>query len=274
LSLIALLENNLDEAQLWLDKAMALGPDSVTRKIMRAEVWYRRNEFARSAATLSGVDPQNPILLTGYSTLNVDKLAAFKGQTPYDLEGGGESTRVKFVKSEPLPLIQVRINGGPEKIFFIDTGGSDLLLDSEFAKELGVKPLGSVQGTFSGGRHAQLQNGRIDSLALGDWKIKNVPSGMVPLRSLSKDFGVDQIDGCVRTNVLYQFLSTIDYPAGELILRKNPPAIFSSLKLPPPAKTSGCRCGCKATISWSTKDKSTSFRQRFCLSTPAWRAPE
>jgi Aspartyl protease/Tetratricopeptide repeat len=217
---IALLSNQLDDAQKWLEKALALKPADVDSKIMLAEVLYRRNEFAAAAAALAGLGPGDAGKLKLYSTLNPAKLASFKGQIPYELRGEGETTRLKFVKSEPLPLVRVRVNGSPEAIFFIDTGGSELLLDAQFAAELGVKVLGAVEGTFSGGQHAQVTNGRIDSLTLGGWTAKNVPVGMIPLRSLSEGFGVKRLDGCVGTNVLYQFLSTIDYSGGELVLRR------------------------------------------------------
>jgi predicted aspartyl protease len=56
-------------------------------------------------------------------------LESFKGQTPYEVEGNGASIRLKFVKTNPLPVINVRINGGDEVTFFIDTGGSEITLD-------------------------------------------------------------------------------------------------------------------------------------------------
>ena len=61
-------------------------------------------------------------------------LESFKGQTPYELHGNGISIRVKFVKTDPLPLVNVRVNGGKEVTFFIDTGGSEVTLDTEFRK--------------------------------------------------------------------------------------------------------------------------------------------
>jgi len=114
----------------------------------------------------------------------------------------------------------VRINGGKEVTFFIDTGGSEVTLDTDFAKELGVTQLGSVQGTFSGGQNAEVQLGRIDSITLGDWTIKNLPTAMLPLRQLSEGFGVKQIDGIIGTTLFYHFLTTMDYPHGELVLRR------------------------------------------------------
>jgi predicted aspartyl protease len=188
---------------------------------MLAETLYRKNDFFHAARALQGLGPEDATKLKNYSTLNVAKLESFRDDDPYKFEhDAGESTRLPFIKSDPLPVVNVRVNGGPEVAFFVDTGDSELLLDSEFARELNVKPMGSVQGTFSGGEHAQVENGRVDSLTLGSWTLKNIPVGIMPLRSMSDAFGVKQINGCIGTNVLYQFLATIDYRTGELILRK------------------------------------------------------
>jgi predicted aspartyl protease len=218
---IALLSNRLDDAQKWLEKAITLKPNDNDPKVMLAEVFYRGDDFQKSAASLKGVDvSSNKLIREQYPTLNVAMLESFKGQTPYELKGNGVSTRVKFVKTDPLPLVNVRVNGGKEVTFFIDTGGSEVTLDTDFAKELGVPQFGAVQGTFSGGQHTQVQLGRIESLTLGDWTVKNVPTAMLPLRQLSEGFGVKQINGIIGTTLFYHFLATMDYPRGELVLRR------------------------------------------------------
>ena len=218
---IALLSNRLDDTQKWLEKAISLRPGDADAKIMLAQAFYRRDEFQKAAAALSGVDvSSNKLIREQYPTLNVAMLKSFEGQTPYELKGNGTSTRVKFVKTDPLPLVNVRINGGKEVTFFIDTGGSEVTLDTDFAKELGVPEFGAVQGTFSGGQHTEVRLGRIESLALGDWTVKNVPTAMLPLRQLSEGFGVKQIDGIIGTTLFYHFLTTMDYPHGELVLRR------------------------------------------------------
>ncbi len=221
LSRIALLSNRLDEAQKWLEKAIILQPGDADAKVMLAEVFYRRDDFQKAAASLKGVDvSNNKLIASQYPTLNVAKLESFKGQAPYEVHGNGKSTRLKFLKTDPLPVVSVRVNGGDEVTFFIDTGGSEVTLDTDFGRELGVPRFGTVQGTFSGGQHADVQQGRIDSLTVGEWTIKNLPIAMMPLRQLSKDFGVKQIDGIIGTNLLYHFLATMDYPHGELVLRR------------------------------------------------------
>lgn len=221
LGYIALLSNKLDDAEYLLRKALDLKHGDADAKIMLAEALYRKNDFFHAARALQGLGSEDAAKLKNYSTLNAAKLESFRDEDPYRFErDAGESTRLPFVASDPLPVVNVRVNGGPDVAFFIDTGGAELLLDSEFAREINVKSMGSVQGTFSGGQHAQVDNGRVDSLTLGSWTLRNIPVGMLPLRSMSSGFGVKQINGCIGTNVLYQFLSTIDYRTGELILRK------------------------------------------------------
>ena len=218
---IALLSNRLDDAQKWLEKAITLQPGDADAKVMLAKVFYRRDDFQKAAASLKGVDvSSNKLIISQYPTLNVAKLESFKGQTPYELHGDGTSTRLKFLKTDPLPVVNVRVNGGEEVTFFIDTGGSEVALDTDFAKELGVPQFGAVQGTFSGGQHADVQLGRIESLTVGDWTIKNVPTAMLPLRQLSEGLGVKRIDGIIGTTLFYHFLATMDYPRGELVLRR------------------------------------------------------
>jgi hypothetical protein len=235
---IGLLSNRLDDAQKWLEKAIALQPGNADPKVMLAEAFYRRDDFQKAAASLKGVEvSSNKLIREQYPTLNVAMLESFKGQTPYELKGNGGSTRVKFVRTDPLPLVNVRVNGGKEVTFFIDTGGSEVTLDTEFAKELGVPQFGAVQGTFSGGQHTQVQLGRIESLTIGDWTVKNVPTAMLPLRQLSEGLGVKQINGIIGTTLFYHFLVTMDYPKGELVLRRKDTKSLEEFK----AQSSGKR---------------------------------
>jgi hypothetical protein len=231
---IGLLSNRLDDSQKWLEKAIALHPNGTDAKVMLAEAFYRRDDFQKAAAALNAVDvSSNKLIREQYPALNVSKLESFKGQTPYELQGDGTSAHVKFVKTDPLPIVNVRINGGGGVTFFIDTGGSEVALDTEFARELGVPQFGAVQGTFSGGQHAEVQLGRIESLTLGDWTIKNVPTAMLPLRQLSQGFGVKQIDGIIGTTLFYHFLATMDYPRGELVLRRKDAKSLEEFKKSP-----------------------------------------
>lgn len=218
---IGLLSNRLDDAKNWLESAMKLRPSETDPRIMLAEVYYRRDDFQKAAASLNGIDVSaNQLVISQYPTLNVAKLQSFNGQTPYELHGRGQIMRLKFLRTDPLPLISVRVNGGKEVTFFIDTGGSEVALDSDFGKELGVPQFGAVQGTFSGGQQTAVQQGRINSLTLGGWTVQNLPVVMLPLRQLSEGLGAKRIDGIIGTTLFYHFLATLDFRRGELVLRR------------------------------------------------------
>ena len=150
--------------------------------------------------------------------MNVAKLESFKGQTPYEVHGDGQTTRLKFLNTPSLPVVSVR--GGDEVTFFIDTGGSELGLDTDFAKELGLQQFGDVQGRFAGGEQAKVGQSRIESLKLGDWTVRNLPVMTLHFRQLSAGLGVKRIDGVIGTTLFYHFLATLDSPRGELVLRR------------------------------------------------------
>ena len=221
---VALLANRLRDAETWFDKAIALRPHAADPRIMLAEAYYRGDDFQEAAAALEGVDvARNALVIQQYPTLDVAQLRSFRGQTPYEVQGEGQSIRIKLLRTDPLPLVSVRVNGGKPVTFFIDTGGSEVVLDTDFARELGVPHYGAVVGTFSGGQHAEVGQGRIDTLSLGPWTVRNLPVAMLPLRQLSKGLEAQRIDGIIGTTFLYHFLATLDYPEGTLILRRKTP---------------------------------------------------
>jgi predicted aspartyl protease len=235
---IALLANKLDEAQAWLERALSLGPGDISARIMLAETFYRRDDFQKAAAALNGVDvATSKLIIAQYPTLNVAKLESFKGQTPYELSGEADTTRLKFVNTGPLPVVNVRVNGGEEVTFFVDTGGSEVGLDTEFAKELGLPDFGTVQGTFSGGEQAEVGQSRIEQLTLGDFTVHNLPVMTLPFRQLSAGLGVKRIDGVIGTTLFYHFLATLDYPKGELVLRRKTPESLVAFLAEPSAKS-------------------------------------
>jgi hypothetical protein len=71
---------------------------------MLAETFYRRDDFQKAAAALRGVEVgTNKLIIEQYPTLNVAKLESFKGQTPYEVRGDGQITRLKFLNTASLP---------------------------------------------------------------------------------------------------------------------------------------------------------------------------
>jgi len=220
----ALLSNRFADAEKWLKKALELRADDAKAKTLLAETYYRQDDFEHAAELLKAPGKGEFSERAHFSSLNYEKLVSFRGQKAYEVSGPGSAAHLKFVRTEPLPLVNVRINGGKEVVFFVDTGGAEVGLDTEFAKELGLPLWASKEtGTFAGGQHAETFHSKIDSIGVGEWTVKNVPVQALGLRGLSSMLGVPRIDGVIGTIFLYHFLSTIDYRAGELVLQKRTP---------------------------------------------------
>lgn len=209
---IALLSNRLAEAEKWLSQASKLRPEERVPQTLLAEIFYRRDEFLKAA----------PFFRAAGREALAQKLESFKGLIPYRLkEKKLALTRVKFLMTDPLPVIEVRVNRGPAVNFFLDTGASEIIIDPELAKEVRATLFESEKGTFAGGQQANYLHGKIDSLTIGDFEIENIPVHVMDVRRFSGPiFKGKQVDGVIGTVFLYHFLATIDYPHGELILRQ------------------------------------------------------
>ncbi len=207
---IELLSNDLDNAQKSLQQARHIRPINSAVDLLLAEACYRRDDFPKAAAFLRAAG----------KLAHADTLASFQGVKPYDVQAAAKSTTLKLATTDPLPLVQVRINGGREAYFMLDTGASEVLLDADFARQLGVKQFGAEAGTFAGGKKSAVGHGKIGSITLGDWTVKHVPVAIVNTRQYSNLFGGKQIDGIIGTALLYHFVATIDYPEAKLILRR------------------------------------------------------
>ncbi len=210
---IALLGNRLEEAEKWLNKALVLQPGDKLGQRSLAEVYRRRDDFERAA----------PLLASAGREAEAKKLASFKGVVPYHIEGPAQETHLKFVHTDPLPLIQVKVNG-QEVSFILDTGGGEVILDPELAQKAGVTSVGSETGTFAGGKSAEVGQGRLNTLTLGDFTVHNVPVAIQSTKRFAAAARGKQVDGILGTVLLYHFLSTIDYGNGELVLRRRPNA--------------------------------------------------
>jgi hypothetical protein len=172
---------------------------------------YQTNEFSHCDEL-----PQD--VLENVRLPHLDLMLAFGDEAPWQLHWAeGPATVVPFVESEPLPVIEIAINGR-HIAAIIDTGGDLLILDSETADSIGIEPVASMMGTFAGGLQSEVGFARADSLWLGGARLSSVPISVLPTRGLS--LGDRPIEGIVGTAVLRQFLSTMDYPGGMLILRE------------------------------------------------------
>ncbi len=208
LGYLALLRNDLDQAEQRLSLTLELKPKLAEAHGLLAEVFYRRDDFARAA----------PLFEKAGDGAKARKLASFAGRRPYRIEGAGGIARLPFVKTDPLPVLALRVNGSEPGRFLLDTGGGELILDRAFAEKVAAARFGAERSYFGGGRKATLEHGSVGSVALGDLTLHDVPVNVMDLAAVGPALGEARIDGILGTVLLYHFRSTIDYAGGELVL--------------------------------------------------------
>jgi hypothetical protein len=128
-----------------------------------------------------------------------------------------DEVEVPFVTTDPLPMIAAKVNGLDGR-FVIDTGAPTLALSAALIKRLGIRMHAAGQATFAGGKTAPIFAGRADTVDFPGVRVSGVPIDQIP-PGVPLTMGGRTYDGILGTTFLRQFLATIDYRHGELILR-------------------------------------------------------
>jgi hypothetical protein len=233
---IALWNNRSGEAEQYYQEALRatpwyanIWPLTSDLKYRLSLAYYRQDRFADAASIIR--EAVGPLAVGPLADLQAlgRQMELFADQTPYEIEGPEES-RVDFVVTDPLPVVEVSCNGSPPAYFVVDTGGAEVILDREWAEEIGAEIAGSFTGTYGGGKTAETGLGKIQSINIGDFTVRNVPIHTLETTSFSSGFNGLEIKGVVTTRFLMHFLSTIDYANGALILRQLTPENRSNLE--------------------------------------------
>jgi hypothetical protein len=204
-----LYKNSFEKSEQWLRKAMELQPEDEGPKSLLAELYYRQDRFKDAAPLFRALGKDGM----------ADKLESLGDRIPYLVESDTDVTSVEFVRTDPLPLVKLRING-VEALFVIDTGGWELSIDPELAENVGVRKFGGQLATYAGGMQDTTYHGTVDLVQAGDFAIRNVP---VNISNAMKGFAAaigEPIRGVIGTVFLYHFIFTFDYPDGTLILQR------------------------------------------------------
>jgi predicted aspartyl protease len=215
---VALLSNQLAQAQHLFEQCLELEPQNGRAKQLLALTHYRADDFAQAAQL-------------GYLT---PLMQSFQGRTPYEIHGP-DSSRARFLQTKPLLLVDVAVNGLEPVPFVVDTGSTTVVLQPDLAQRAGVNlfsPPAGARAIGTGGQ--QLDPGqlaRVDSVTLGDFEVRNIPgaTGTYIARGVRAPDG-RPVQGNIGTTFLGHFLSTLDYPGATLVLRRKSPALLRQLE--------------------------------------------
>lgn len=170
----------------------------------RAAYWYDR------AAGPWALGPFKAIRSMQIQALHLaDKMA-------YQVSGADCSVS-KFILLDPLPLVEVYLDGKGPFSFFIDTGAADVIVQSDLAKELGLSKFAEFTGSFAANKKAPVGVSVLGELRLDQLSIKHVPVHLHTLAGVD-DIFQRKIHGVIGTSLLRHFYATIDYAGQQLRL--------------------------------------------------------
>ncbi|WP_336208563.1 retropepsin-like aspartic protease [Nonomuraea sp. LPB2021202275-12-8] len=109
-----------------------------------------------------------------------------------------------------LPAVEGAVNGH-QVLLHLDTGGTFLVMGAERAAAMGVESVPNGR-RFHGVTRTQVRVGLAHELDLGGAVLANVPVDVVPTLTGAQDIVI------MGTCLLRRFLSTVDTPAGRLLL--------------------------------------------------------
>lgn len=186
---------------------------AVVVSLARLALWKNNLEQAEQLAM--SVDASSPEATTAAAI--VKAIATRRS----DLAGNNyigiptETIVIPFLARDPLPTLVGKINGR-DAGFIIDTGADQLVVDTEFARELKIEFGDAQSGAFAGGNTASVAHGMADEVRLGKLKLSHVPVTILPTRRFTGF--AHQVDAIIGTRFLGRFLTTIDYPGSRLVL--------------------------------------------------------
>jgi Aspartyl protease len=210
---VTLWRNQPAEAALWLTRALEQTPRDKLLAELLGEALYRQNQFAAAA----------PWFVRAGQAAKARKLESFGATAPYRAEGGPGI--VRFLQTDPLPLVEIGVNDQASALFLLDTGGGEIYVDTALARALGLPSFGRERGTFGGDTRGTMEHSRVTALTIGALTIRDVPALIMPIRGLLTAPDGRGLDGVLGTTVLSRFLATIDYPGAQLILRPHTAAL-------------------------------------------------
>jgi predicted aspartyl protease/cytochrome c-type biogenesis protein CcmH/NrfG len=212
LGMLDFFENRLDDSYEKLSVASFLESDepdyvlSLAQAAAKAEKYKQASEFYKRFLHIAPIKDQD-------RRSRIKGLIDFLGYLGnrgnlYQLDGKDRTTIPIEIINE-RPMMRVKINRNSEELrFVLDTGSGMAVISERTAEKLKIKPVarGGTAAAVGGDGKFEIVFGFINTLALGDVRVRNLP---VYIRKFHHEMG--DIDGYIGLSMISKFLTTVDY---------------------------------------------------------------
>lgn len=180
------------------------------------KVYYQTNQYDKAKELTLPSEDQEAKLRTLLIFLQ-----RFEGQ-PYQIEWATPEKVAHlpitndFTPDGALPIVKFEINGHPVE-FILDTGGDMLFIDEAVAEKVGVRNIAKRESkyAYTQGEYVEEPLGVVETVKMGEVTLKNVPVVVAKWKEMGPTS-----DGVITTQILKQFLTTVDYENSEITFRE------------------------------------------------------
>ena len=205
---------NFADARAGYAAVVAKAPQDVNALLGLATTELYDNQLDRARAD---VERALKIDATNERAKRIARTIAIRAGRPGEFQiSQAHDVALPFRSEDPLPMVTMKINGVAAHVV-IDTGAPAFVLTGAFAKAHGFKIRDAGMGTFAGGRQAPIEETTIDDISADGLSVRNVPASVMEGPGLSSPSGT--VDAIIGTAFFSHFLTTIDYPRHQLLLR-------------------------------------------------------
>ena len=228
--------NKLEEALTEAQAAAAMAPRDGEIHAEIGEIYQRLHRFDEAANAYNNfinlLPNKDRSDKAAWTRSQVKFLRAFEGRTPVEIDPEDLATThtMPFRLVDEKIIIQVRVNGGRQQDFILDTGSEETVISRDTAQRASIS---AITYTLSAGVGEVglrgLQLSRIDRLDIGDLQVRNLPV-LIKNPALR---GIPKREGESFSPLSFGMSMLIDYQHRLLTIGRNlPEAESGSLRLP------------------------------------------
>jgi predicted aspartyl protease len=129
----------------------------------------------------------------------------------FSFVSGGDSATVEFFYINRHIYMPVKVkNGGPERLFLLDSGAGMTMIDEDLAQTMGLEVDGQIPGAGTGGM-ADFSMTRLPGFSTGGIEFEEQTAIIYPISSLTGAYSGIETGGILGYDFLSRFVTRIDY---------------------------------------------------------------
>ncbi len=127
-----------------------------------------------------------------------------------------KKSTIPFFFSANIPIVQVRINGGDEVAFILDSGAASSVITKQYADAISVSPVPGSEFTADAAGGEIPTTWAVVNMSIGQMEIENIPTAIIdlPIENIAGILSPDTAFPGKTVELNYQTQNLVIYPEG------------------------------------------------------------